>query len=408
MVEVSKDVSIARSLWTNGNFLLVIFVRTVMVAGRQMLSVAVGWDVYARTGSAVDLGLIGLAMFFPVLLFAIPAGLVADRIDRRIILSAALTVQFACALAIGACFAFGGRDLLLVYVVLLASGSAHAFINPALNSIMPKIVTRDLLSNGIAAQSSTAKIAQLVSPVAAGFLIAAGGQVGYLVTAALFALAAISALLIRANLKIAVLAPFTMSMLTEGIRFIWATPKVFAAMSLDVIAVLFGGVVGILPIYAADILAVGSEGLGLMRAAPAVGGLAVGVFLATFRFPWPIGRAFFLSLAVFSASILVFGLSTNLWISLVALTVYGASDMVSVYIRQTLIQIDTPDELRGRVTSVNTISAGGSTQLGDFRAGVMAGMVGTPAAVAIGGLITLAATIAWSRRFPELRKSINF
>jgi hypothetical protein len=224
----------------------------------------------------------------------------------------------------------------------------------------------------------------------------------------MFLLAAIAAVAIRANLKILEREPIGFAMLFGGFRHIWATPKVLAAISIDLIAVMFGGVIGVLPVYAVDILGVGSEGLGIMRAAPAVGAFAISLALASYRLPWSVGRSFFISLTVFGLSIVLFSFSKSYWLSLLALTVYGASDMVSVYVRQTLIQLDTPDELRGRVSAVNSVSAGGGTQLGDFRAGLMAGAIGTPAAVAIGGLVTLAATALWYRKFPELKKMKTF
>lgn len=379
-----------------------------MATAQQMLAVAVGWDIYSRTGNVVDLGLIGLCMFFPILLLSIPAGVAADRIDRRIILACAFAVQSTVSVAIGSWFYFGGPDVTPVFLFLLVGGSAHAFLNPALHSILPRLVPRETLSNAIATASSVGKIAQLAGPICGGFLIAYGGQITYVVTGLTCAFAAILAATIRTNLKISEREPYSFALLFGGFRFILDTPKVFAAISLDLIAVLFGGIMGILPVYAADILGVGAEGLGIMRAAPAGGALVIALALAYHRLPWAVGRSFFISLAVFGLAILLFSISTIFWLSLLALAIYGAADMVSVYVRQTLIQIDTPDELRGRVSAVNTASAGGATQLGDFRAGMMAGMIGAPASIAIGGLVTLAAAAYWYRKFPALRKLDTF
>ncbi|PWK61290.1 MFS transporter [Aminobacter sp. AP02] len=395
-------------LWRNRDFLLYLASRGLMVTGRQILSVAVGWDVYARTGNVVDLGLIGLCLFFPILVFFIPAGVTADRVDRRLILGSTQLVQAFTGAAIGLWFHFGDSSVSVVFLFLLLSGSAHAFLNPALNSALPKLVPRHLFSNAVASSSSVSKIAQLVGPVGGGFLIALPGQAVYMVVTLMFLLGALAAIMIRANLRITEKEPWSYSLLFGGFGFIWATPKVLAAMSIDLIAVLFGGLIGMLPVYAVDILHVGPQGLGIMRAAPAVGAFTTALALASYRLPWPVGRAFFMSIAIFGCSIVAFSFSTNFWFSLVTLVVYGASDMVSVYVRQTLIQIDTPDELRGRVSAVSSISAGGSTQLGDFRAGIMAGAMGTPAAVAAGGLLTLAATALWYRLFPELRKLTTF
>jgi MFS family permease len=373
-----------------------------------MLALAVGWDVYQRTGNVVDLGLIGLAMFFPVLFLSIPAGVMADRVDRRVILVCTLLINSLGAIAIGVWFYFDEAGILPVLFLLVVVGSAQAFQNPAMSSTLPKIVPREIFSNAGATASSISKIAQLVGPIVGGFLIAFGGQVSYAITAFLCVVSAIAVAMIRADLRVKEREPITIAVLLGGFRFILSTPKVFAAMSIDLVALLFGGIMGILPVYAADILGVGAEGLGVMRAAPALGAFLVAIMLAAYRLPWAVGRSFFVSLAVFGLSILLFSISRNYWLSLAALAIYGAADMVSVYVRHTLIQLDTPDELRGRVSAVSMFSAGGSTQLGDFRAGIMAGMIGTPASVAVGGLVTLAAAAIWYRRYPELRKLVTF
>ncbi|WP_181164678.1 MFS transporter [Amaricoccus solimangrovi] len=392
----------------NRGFVLLASCRGLMVVARQTLAVAVGWDVYERTSNVVDLGLIGLCMALPIFLFTIPAGIVADRYDRRIVLAAGLVTQSITAALIGCWFQFGGPSVTPIFALLLVSGSAHSFLNPALSSTLPRLVPRELFSNAIAASSSVNKVAQLAGPVAAGFLLGADWPIAYTVTATGFFLAALCALLIRLNLRIEDPDEIGWSALFGGFKFVWETPVVFAAMTIDLIAVLFGGVIGILPVYAADILHVGSEGLGMMRAAPAIGAFTIGAILASHRLPWPVGKSFFASLTVFSLAILIFSVSRSFPLSLAALAAYGAADMVSIYVRQTLIQLDTPDDLRGRVGAVHSFSAGGSTQLGDLRAGLMAGVVGTPAAVAIGGLVTLAATGLWFQLFPTLRKMSRF
>lgn len=395
-------------LWGNANFVMILVTRSASVGARQMLSVAVGWDVYARTQDVTNLGLIGLAMFFPLMLFAIPAGVFADRFDRKILLFAALSVQVVSTAAMGLWLGCPDAGVMAVLALLFVSSSAQAFFNPALASTVARLVRRELLSRAVASVSSASKISQLGGPVLAGLLIAVWPGATYWIIAAVFCLGAVAVLMVRANLRIAEREPVSLSLLLGGVRFILRTPTVLAAISIDMIAVLFGGVMGILPVFATDILGVGPEGLGIMRAAPAVGALGVGMALATWQLPWPVGRSFFVSLTLFGIAILVFSVSRNFILSLMALVLYGASDMVSVYVRQTLIQIDTPDALRGRVSAVNMFSAGGSTQLGDFRSGAMAGMVGTPMAVALGGLITLAATAIWYRRFPALRDIRTF
>ncbi|WP_417725676.1 MFS transporter [Salipiger sp.] len=399
---------VPRSLRRNGDYLRFLACRGCLVTAFQMLSVAVGWDVYARTGDPMDLALIGLFMFLPILCFSIPAGVAADRVDRRRIIGTFMLLHFLSISAIGCWFAFGGAAVWPVFLLLLVSGSAHAFVHPALHSTLPKLVDRAVFSNAVAGASSITKIAQLVGPALGGVLIAVGGQVVYLVAAACFLVAAVAGLTIRTDLRIEAPEPFSLGLFLGGFVHIWQTPTVFAAISIDLIAVLFGGVMGILPVYAVDILHVGPEALGLMRGAPAVGAFSVGALLAWFRFPWHVGRAFFVSLGVFGIAIVLFGLSRHYLLSLGALYLYGAADMVSVYVRQTLIQLDTPDALRGRVSAVNSVTVNASNQMGDFRAGSMAAMFGAPVAVAVGGAVTLGATLIWYRKFPALRGLARF
>ncbi len=373
-----------------------------------MLAVAVGWDVYVRTGDVVALGIVGLCTFFPILLFSIPAGLAADRFDRRFVLTLSLVAQGAATVWIGLWLIWGDAGLWPVYAAMTLVGTANAFFNPALNSALPRIVPREVFANAVASSSSISRVGQLIGPVGGGLLLSAGGQLAYAVTSLMFLVAAVTAALIRADLRITEREPLGVAMLFAGFRFIWNTPKVLGAISIDLIAVLFGTVVGILPAVAVDILGVGADGLGILRAAPAVGAFTVALYLAMASPTWHQGRAFFAALTVFSLSMLVFAFSRSFVLSVAALFVYGMADLVSVYVRQTLIQLDTPDMLRGRVSAANAIAAGGSGHLGDFRAGMMAGLVGIPVAIAAGGLITLAATLIWWRMFPALRNLDRF
>jgi MFS family permease len=378
-----------------------------MTAG-QMLAVAVGWHVYQRTGDVWNLALIGLFMFLPVFCLFLFAGLAADRLDRKLIVVSCNVVQCVSVAAIGGYLMTGTETIWPVFGLLLVTGSAQAFLHPALQATLPNIVPREVFSNAIATMSSVNKLAQFGGPAFGGLLIALVDEAVYLVAGGLSLFAAITALLIRADLRLTDKEPFGLDLILGGFRHIWRTKPVLGAISIDLVAVLFGGVMGVLPVFAIDILQVGPEALGVMRATPGVGALVVALILARSGLPWSVGRTFFTSLTIFGLSILVFSLSTSLWLSLAALAVYGAADMVSVYVRQTLVQIETPNDLRGRVSAVNSVSINASNQLGDFRAGGMAALIGAPAAVAAGACVTLAATALWFRLFPQLRAVARF
>ncbi|WP_346908216.1 MFS transporter [uncultured Roseibium sp.] len=396
------------SLFKNRNFLLFLLSRTGSVTGTQILAVAIGWHVYQKTGEVLYLGLIGLFMFLPVLCLFLVAGFAADRFDRRLIVGICNCVNFVAMTAIGFYLMTGSDDIWPIFALLALNGSAQAFIFPALQAALPNIVPREVFAKAVATNSSVMTIGQLGGPAIGGFLIALIDAKVYFVAAVLFLIAAAAMFLVRADLRIAGKEPFGLTMLLGGFRHIWQTKVVLGAISIDLAAVLFGGVMGLLPVFAVDILKVGPEALGVMRAMPAIGALVVGVTLARWGLIWRIGPSFFISLAIFGLSILVLSLSTNYWLSVSALAVYGASDMVSVYVRQTLVQIETPNDLRGRVSAVNSVSINASNQMGDFRAGTMSALMGTPAAVALGACVTLGVTLLWYKLFPQLRELTKF
>lgn len=397
------------ALLKNTNFLLFILGRGGTVTAFQILSVSVGWHVYQRTGDVFDLGLIGLFMFLPVISLFLIAGFAADRFDRRRIAGACnLLHGFSMALVGSYLLTTDGSAIWPVFTLLVLSGSAQTFLHPALQATLPNIVPREVFANAVAAATSVTKAAQLGGPALAGLLIALVDEGTYFVGTALFLCAAVAAFLLRADLNAGCKEPFGIAVLIRGFRHIWTTKTVLGAISIDLVAVLFGGVMGLLPVFAIDVLNVGPEALGIMRATPAVGALFVAALLARSGLPWRVGLTFFLSLGFFGLSVLVIGLSTSLWLTLLALAVYGGTDMVSVYVRQTLVQLQTPDHLRGRVSAVNSVSINASNQLGDFRGGVMSAMIGAPGAVAVGAFATLAATAAWFILFPGLRKLERF
>jgi MFS family permease len=391
-------------LTVNRDFLLFIFSRLTTVMGNQIITVAVGWHVYLMTGDPLDLGLVGLSQFAPALALFLVAGLAADRFDRRTILVICNGVHVAAAGLLLAYMLADRQAVWPIFVILLLHGSARSFYFTASQAIMPNLVAPSVFPKAVAWSSSVNKAAQLAGPAAGGVLVAVVGDWVYLAALAMFVLAGATAGRIAIIQAVHPREPFGLAKVLGGVNFFWNNKIVLGAISIDLLAVLFGGVMGLLPVFARDILHVGADGLGLMRAMPGVGSLAVGLVLTRAVAPRRMGRAFFVSLAIFGASILVFGLSEIYWISLLALAVYGAADMVSVYIRLTLIQLATPDEMRGRVSAVSGVAINASNELGDFRAGVMAAGIGTVPAVIVGGAATLAVTAVWARLFPAMRR----
>jgi MFS family permease len=394
--------AIAWLILSNRNFLLFLATRIFNILGIHALTVAVGWQVYQMTGDPLDLGLVGLAQFAPVLVLFLVAGYAADLFDRRTILvicNAAHAVVAALLLVFGAS---GSTAVGWVFAILVLHGAGRAFFQPASQAILPNIVAPHLFPNAVAYSTSINKVGMLVGPAMGGVLMAAIGDWVYLAILVAFVAAAFSAGVIAVPLTIRTSERSGLSTVFEGLGFIWRKKIVLGAVSIDLLAVLFGGVMGLLPVFASDILHVGPEGLGLMRAMPAIGALGVGLVLAQLSSPGGMGPVLFAALATFGASIIVFSLSTWFWVSLLALAVYGAADMVSVYVRQTLVQVATPDGMRGRVSAVNSVSINASNELGDFRAGVMAAGIGTVPAVLVGGIVTLCVGAVWWRFFPDL------
>lgn len=402
--EAGAPSAVPERLTGNRDFLLFIFSRLANVMGNQIVTVAVGWHVYLMTGDPLDLGLVGLSQFAPALALFLVAGLAADRFDRRTILVVCNGVHVAAA-ALLLVYTLADRQAVWpIFAILLLHGSARSFYFTASQAILPNLVAASVFPRAVAWSSSVNKAAQLAGPAAGGVLVAVVGDWVYLAALAMFAVAGAAAGLIAVRLAVRPREAFGLAKVLGGFNFVWRNKIVLGAISIDLLAVLFGGVMGLLPVFARDILNVGADGLGLMRAMPGVGSLVVGVALTRIAAPRRMGPAFFVSLAIFGASILVFGLSETYWLSLLALAVYGAADMVSVYIRLTLIQLATPDAMRGRVSAVSGVAINASNELGDFRAGVMAAGIGTVPAVVVGGAATLAVTALWARLFPAMRR----
>ena len=378
--------------------------RLLGTAGTQMLMVAVGWQMYDLTGSAWDLGLVGLYQFLPALLLTLVAGHVADQFHRARIVASCLLMQMAVGLVLllSTHEAWVSRGLLLGLSVVLGMG--RAFQMPAQQALTPMLVPPVMLPRAMAFSSAGTQAAIIGGPALGGLIFVAGASAVYAVCVALFALGSLLVFLVRYQRVVAARAPVILDTVLAGVRFIWAQKPVLGAVSLDLFAVLLGGAVALLPIFAKDILHVGPWGLGLLRSAPAVGALTMSVALTRWPIERRVGRTLLSAVGVFGLCMVVFGLSTSLWLSMVVLAISGAADMVSVVIRQTLVQLETPDEMRGRVSAVNSIFIGASNQLGEFESGVTAALLGPVGSVVLGGVGTLAVALLWIRLFPSLAR----
>ena len=366
--------------------------------------VAIGWDLYERTGSALALGWLGLAQFLPVILLFLPAGHLADRFDRRRVIVAGFAV-WAVAVALLLAAAVPGAPPGWFYLAAAGIGTAQVASRPSRDALLPQLLERDLLGRAVSWNASLHQFASIAGPTAAGALIAATGSATsvYVANLVLIAVAAIAILLVRRRNIEPSGRPRSPRELLAGLEHVWRTKTILGVITLDLFAVLFGGAVALLPVFAKDILHVGPAALGWLTAAPAIGALAMAVaqgLMPPFRRS---GLVFVWSVAGFGLAIVVFGLSTWFWLSLAALVVAGALDNVSVVIRQTVVQLQTPDELRGRVSAVNRVFISSSNELGAFESGLLAALIGPVPTVVLGGVATVAFVLGALRLFPELR-----
>jgi MFS family permease len=371
----------------------------------NVVSVAIGWQVYDMTKDPLDLGIIGLVQFLPALALVLVTGSVADRFDRRVIMGLCMVGE---ALAMAALLAFtlsGSTNVMIVFAILLGFGVVRAFLGPASGALAPNLVPPEELSGAIAWNSSSWQVATITGPVAGGLLYGLAPTAPYIVAVTLVAIGVVLVALIPHTPQKRLDDKPSWETVIAGFRYVWHEKIVLGAISLDLFAVLLGGATALLPVYARDVLDVGPWGLGLLRAAPAIGAISVALWLAFHPVRDRAGLLLFLFVTVFGVFTVVFGLSTVTWLSVVALVVMGASDMVSVYIRETLIQLWTPDAVRGRVNAVNMVFIGASNELGEFRAGVSAALIGAVGAVVIGGVGTVGIALLWSRLFPSLRRA---
>jgi MFS family permease len=384
------------------SFHFFLWTRMLSTASNQILLVALAWQIYDITASAWDLGLVGLCQFVPTFLLTLPAGQLADRSDRRVLLASATGLQFLAAaiLAWGSAAQWVGRDTILTLSVLL--GMARALQTPAQQAIVPKLVSAAQIPRAMALSSAVMKVAVIAAPALGGFVYAAGPAWAYAFCLVVAVAAMFCAMSIEKVPVIRSKEPATLATMFAGFGFMFEQPVVLGAISLDLFAVVLGGATALLPIYAKDILHTGPWGLGLLRSAPAVGALIVGAWLARRPLDRNVGRILFVSVAAYGLSIVVFAFSRDFVLSLVLLGVSGAADMVSVVVRQTLVQVETPDEMRGRVSAVNATFISTSNQLGEFRAGGTAALMGPVGAVVLGGAGTLLVVALWMKVFPAL------
>ncbi|WP_060856897.1 MFS transporter [Caballeronia sordidicola] len=369
----------------------------------QMMSVAIGWQIYSITHSAFALGLVGLAQFLPMFLLTLVVGHVADRYDRRVIAFVCQAIQGVAALTLCIATWRGITSQELIYVIAAVAGSARAFESPSMSALLPNLIPRAQLQYATAWSTSANQTAQILGPAMGGLLYGLGALVVYGAVSVAFVAAALLVSSIKIEQAVRMRTPVSFESLFSGIAFIRRKPVILGALSLDLFAVLLGGATALLPVFARDILHAGPWALGILRAAPAVGALAGSVYLAHFPLRQRAGTALFGGVIAFGIATIVFGLSRNIVISALALGALGASDVISVVVRNSLVQLQTPDDMRGRVNAINSLFIGTSNQLGEFESGMTAGLFGAVPAVLIGGAGTIVVALLWMRLFPGLR-----
>ncbi len=381
----------------------------VVIIGYQVYDVA--RDDYGMSvrAAAFQLGLVGLVQFVPLALLTPVAGWVADRFERRRVAQCANMVDMGVALALGWFTYADALTLPILFLLAALHGVARAFVGPAMSAIAPNIVPPALLPQAIALSSIAWQAGSVIGPAVGGFLYAADGALTYWVAAALLALATVSIGMVRpVHPPPPAARRHPLREMVDGLVFTWRDQFLFAAITLDLFAVLLGSAVAMLPVFARDILFVGTDGLGLLRAAPAAGAAVVALWLALRPLKHNVGVKMLWAVVVFGLATMGFGLSLDFYLSLAMLVVMGASDMLSVYVRSSLVQLNTPDAMRGRVSAVSGLAISASNELGEMRCGTLAALVGPVAAVVGGGAAAIAVTAVWAWRFPSLRRARTF
>jgi MFS family permease len=371
----------------------------------QIVSVAVGWQIYDLTRDPALLGWIGLVQFIPALLLVVITGITSDRFGRRFIMGLSVFVEMLCGLVILGLALTGNFKPIYVLITLTVFGVARAFHTPAASSLVVNIVPKELFANAVGWSTASWQLAGIIGPVAGGLLYGISGAFAYGVAVILFLCATILIFSIAKPTQIIEKDRGGLKTLVGGFSYVWKKKVILGAISLDLFAVLLGGAVALMPVYARDILDLGSEGLGLLRAAPGIGAVIMIGLITAFPIRKHAGLLLFISVALFGLATVTFGVSTYAWLSIFALMLVGGFDMVSVYIREVLMQLWTPDHVRGRVNAVNAIFIGASNELGEFRAGFMAAAYGALFTVTIGGVTAIAVAGVWAKIFPSLRKA---
>ena len=401
-----------RALLGQRDFVLFWLSRFVAVLGVQVQGVALGWHIYEVARRSMDVkhaalivSLIGLVSFIPVLLLALPAGEMADRHDRRRILLRCYLAEITVAVGLAAVTFMGWASIPVLLGAAFLFGAARSFFSPASTALGPMLVPRALLPRAIAWQSLAWQTASIGGPALGGILVALSPTLSYGVAAALYVTAGVCIFLIRGNAQPQVQPGSRWDLMKEGLAYVWNNKIVFGAISLDLFAVILGGATLLLPVFAKDVLHVGAQGFGILRAGPAIGAAVVAFWLASNPIRKNAGIIMFTAVGLFGIGTLIFGLSQIMWISMGGLILLGAADMVSVNIRQTLVQLATPDHMRGRVGTVSSLFIGASNELGEFESGLVARFLGPVGAAVFGGVGALIVTGVWARLFPDLRKA---
>lgn len=386
--------------------------RMAVIAGAEAQTVAVAWQVYSITHRALDLGFTGLALFLPNLLFLIPAGHVADRYDRRIIILICYSLQVLCTGALLAIAVLGLRNVMFIYGVLFLIGTGRSFSGPASSALIPHLVPEGHFVNAVTWGAAIFQLANIGGPALGGLLftlplrgVLAGAGIVYIAT--LCTLIIFLTLIASLSIRLGRMEhrDLSLQVVLAGFKYVRHTPILLGSSSLDLFVVLLGGATALMPIFAQEILHTGPRGLGVLRAAPAVGALAVSFMLARYPLRNKAGLRLFVCVAIFGAAIVIFGFSQNLALSLAALAVSGAADMVSVVIRSSVLQLATPPEMRGRVSAVNAMFLGASNELGEFESGLTAQWLGAVRATIYGGIGAILVTGLWTVLFPDLRNA---
>jgi MFS family permease len=393
-----------RSPLRHRDFALYVAATVATALAIEMAFVAIGWQVYSIHRDPLDLGIVGLAMFLPLPLLALPAGHLADRYPRRTVLALAIGLDGVVAVGLLLVTRAGADETRPFFVLAFATGVASALGSPAGRALTPSLVPQEILVQAFAQRSVAFQLSVIGGPALGGLLFAIQPELVYVLSAAFSVIALAAVLALRAGRDGAGAGSPDLRSLLGGVRLVRRTPVLFGAISLDLFAVLFGGAVALLPVFAKDVLEVGPAGLGVLRAAPAVGALVAAAVLTRRPIRRHAGRTLFTVVALYGLTMIVFGLSETMWLSLLALAAGGGVDMVSVVLRQTILPLVTPDELRGRVTAVEMVFISASNELGAFESGVAAALIGAVPAVVIGGALTIAVAVTWTRVFPGLAR----